>query len=109
MTKRIALLAALVGMAGPAFAQVAPSGLESLANLEQGTWMAGSPQHDPSSADCDGYFRSARARNDLPPSQRRAARAACRAAAAAERQRLAGGHGGAEGYHQLLIKRHDDQ
>lgn len=91
MTKRIATLMALVGMAGPAFAQMTTGGLEATTALEQGSRIGNSYEARAGWGDCEARYRSAKARNEMLPSQRRAALAICRATADARvwQQKLA--------------------
>lgn len=77
MIRSIAILTALVGMAGPAFGQMAAlgNGLPEIHDNE------GRAELSLAYADCDRRFRSMRARNDMRPSERQAALATCRATA----------------------------
>ncbi|MGI9592520.1 MAG: hypothetical protein ACR2P8_14210, partial [Myxococcota bacterium] len=77
MIRSIATLAAVVGMAGPAFGQVAALG-HGLPEIHENE---GREELTNAYADCDRRYRSFRARNDMRPSQRQAALASCRAAA----------------------------
>lgn len=77
MIRSIAMLTAVVGMAGPAFGQMASlgHGLPEIHQNEERAELTGA--YD----DCERRYRSLRARNDMRPSQRQAALATCRAAA----------------------------
>lgn len=85
MTVQIVTLMALVALAAPAFGQTTFGGHEAAAALAQSTQLQGSYEPDLSPGDCEARYRSARARNEMLPSQRRAALALCRAAASAQR------------------------
>lgn len=76
MSKRMAILVALVGMAGPAFGQGAlVNGVDPIKGLEQ---ASAAETADMGAADCEARYRSMRVRGDMKPSERRAALAICR-------------------------------
>jgi hypothetical protein len=77
MIRSIATLAALLGMASPAFGQMAAMG----ADLPEIHEIQDGQEHSRAYADCNRRYRSMRARNDMRPSDREAALASCRAAA----------------------------
>ncbi len=77
MIRSIAMLTAVLGLAGPAFGQMPAVG-HGLPEIHQNE---GREELRSAYDDCERRYRSLRARNDMRPSERQAALASCRAAA----------------------------
>lgn len=77
MIRNIAILTALVGMAGPALGQMSQlsGGLPEIHEARRGA------ERSLAYADCSRRYRSMRARNQMQPSERQRALALCQAAA----------------------------